>query len=130
MTDANTQVTRAVLVGHCLPDRFMLKSTVEQALPEVKIEAANDESALETSATADALLLVNRVLDGDFDSEDGVALIRRMAQQDQAPAMLLVTNRSDAQEEAAQAGAAPGFGKDEVGQEQTLKRLREAASLG
>ena len=80
-----------LLVGHCGPDAFMLKSTVERSLEEVAVHMVNDGGLLQERLQESAMLLVNRELDGDFGTRSGVELIRRLAGQGDAPPMLLVS---------------------------------------
>jgi CheY-like chemotaxis protein len=71
-----------------------------------------------------ALVLVNRVLDADGSS--GLDLIRQIKADEQLRAMpvMLVSNHDDAQAEAVEAGAAPGFGKAQLGQPRMIERVR------
>ena len=117
-----------VLVGHCGPDMFMLKTAVGRALPEATIVAVNDVDALGEYRTPEALLLVNRELDGGFDSSSGIELIQQVIQQDNPPAVMLISNYEDAQQEAIAAGATLGFGKTQLYDQSTTQLLREAAS--
>ncbi len=119
-----------VLVGHCGPDMFMLKTAVGRALPEATIVFVNDTVALSEYRTPDSLLLVNRELDGGFDSRSGIELIQQVIQQDNPPAVMLISNHEDAQQEALAAGATPGFGKTKLYDKSTTQLLREAASGG
>lgn len=116
-----------VLVGHCRPDVFMLRSAIRRALPDAATGEANDDVAV-AAAGGDALLLINRVLDGRFTGGDsGIALIARLAAAPDPPTMLLVSDRPDAQREAEAVGAEPGFGKTELHDASTIERLRAAA---
>jgi CheY-like chemotaxis protein len=65
-------------------------------------------------------VLVNRVLDADGSS--GLELIRALKAEEQLRdvPVLLVSNYEDAQAQAVQAGAVPGFGKAELGQPHML----------
>ena len=117
-----------VLVGHCGPDMFMLKTAVGRALPGASIVFANDDDALSEYRTADSLLLVNRELDGGFDSSSGIELIQQLIQQDNPPVVMLISNYEDAQQEAIAAGATLGFGKTQLYNQSTTQLLREAAS--
>jgi len=110
------EIKKIVLVGHCMPDTFMLKSTVSRYAPDATIEAVNDQAALDEHADNSALLLINRELDGDFDAQDGVALIKQQTGKDNAPTALLISNYAEYQEKAQQAGGVEGFGKSELGE--------------
>jgi len=117
-----------VLVGHCGPDMFMLKTAVGRALPEATIVSVNDAEALGEYRTPDSLLLVNRDLDGGFDSRSGLELIQHVIRQNNPPVVMLISNYDDAQQEAIAAGATPGFGKTQLYDKSTAQLLREAAS--
>lgn len=115
---------RVILVGHCLPDRFLLSRAVRKASETAQIDHANTDDALERSiAKGPALLLVNRALDGRFGAPDGLGLITAYAGR---AACMLVSNFPEAQRAAEAAGALPGFGKRELGRAETAALLREA----
>lgn len=118
----------AVLVGHCGPDSWMLKSVVGRALPGASVSFVSDHAAtVHAAATAD-LLLVNRVLDGSFDDDSGIALIAALRDHPgRRAALMLISNLPDAQAQAEAAGAAPGFGKSNAGSPVAADRLRQAA---
>jgi hypothetical protein len=116
-----------VLVGHCWADRMSLKSAIRRAVPGAVIAGAHDMSALREHLDSGAVLLVNRVLDGRFDADDGVELIRELNAGDDPPRALLVSNHTDAQADAVAAGARPGFGKTQLHDDLTVRRLREVA---
>jgi len=67
------------------------------------------------------------VLDGRFDAGDGVELIRTLNAGDDSPQALLISNHADAQIDAVAAGARPGFGKAQLRDDLTVRRLREVA---
>ena len=97
-----------------------------RAVPGARIVSANDPSKLDGLALPNTLLLVNRVLDGDFPNDSGLDLIRQIRQQPNPPLTMLISNYPEAQAEAVSAGALPGFGKTQLYQESTKQRLREA----
>ncbi len=117
---------RVLLVGHCGPDSWMLKSMIARTLPDHRVELVNDEESLNRAiADGASLLLVNRVLDGRFAQESGIDLIRSRAAAG-GPPMLLISNYEDAQAEAEAAGARPGFGKAALNRPEAADRLRAA----
>lgn len=116
----------AVLVGHCLPDRMMLTSAVRRAVGDASVEAVNDSAALEAHLNGESVLLVNRVLDGRFDTREGVELIRRVCAMPDPPLALLISNYPEAQQEAIDAGARLGFGKGQLRDESAMRTLQAA----
>lgn len=121
---------RVGLVGHCRPDSSALRSAVGRALPRVEFATVNDGRELEAVAGRAGLLLVNRALDGEFTDRDGVEMIRRLAltRNGPMPALMLISNYSEAQADAIAAGAAPGFGKKELNTPRAAERLRAAVA--
>lgn len=117
---------KVVLVGHCGPDAHMLRSAISRAVPHVTVAHANDERRLDEHVSPDALLLINRVLDGGFCCDSGVGLIELLARREDAPAMMLVSNFADAQDSAVAAGAMRGFGKTQLYNDATAELLRQA----
>lgn len=119
---------RVVLVGHCVPDEWMLRSAVTRAVPGAQITKVNHHDELAEHATPESLLLVNRVLDGVFSDSGGIELIKRMAVEPDAPALLLVSDIDDAQSQAEEHGARPGFGKTQINDSRTTERVLAAAT--
>lgn len=121
---------RIALVGHCVPDSYMLTTFIRRAVPPpgAVVERINDEQTLLGSMASFDLLLINRALDGEFGPGTGNDLIVRLgAGGDQPrPVMMLVSNLPEAQAAAVVAGASPGFGKGELGAERSAERLRAA----
>jgi len=117
---------RVLLVGHCGPDTYMLENTIRRAISDAEIVSVTQQRDLDRQA-AD-LLVINRALDGSFETSSGVELIRQIAAQRPAerPAMVLVSNYADAQAEAEAAGAMPGFGKQNLYDDETIRRLQSA----
>jgi hypothetical protein len=118
-----------VLIGHCGPDSYLMKSAVSRAVPGATITSVDDQAGLKRHVHADAVLLINRVLEYGFDTDCGIELIRTLAQSEPRPAMMLVSNLPEAQSQAQAAGARPGFGKREINSDRTKALLREAAGL-
>ncbi len=115
------------LVGHCGFDSSGLKRLVKDAFgKDAKAVRVNDEGKLASSGCT--LLLVNRVLDGRFESENGIELIRAHAAKGGAVPAMLVSNYADAQASAIEAGGLAGFGKSDLREEATIEKLRAAVS--
>ncbi len=125
-----TSPKRVALIGHCGPDSWMLKGAAGRALPGATIAMVNDQrTTLEAVTTAD-LLLVNRVLDGDFDSDSGLDLIKRLqAVPGRKAAVMLISNFPEAQREAVELGATKGFGKANAGSPGAAELMRAAAGV-
>jgi hypothetical protein len=120
---------RIVLVGHCGPDAFAIRNAIQSFVPGAIVETATDEESAARAALSSDLLVINRMLDGDFTSESGLELIRHFGFQSVGAKLMLVSNFPNAQEEAEAAGAIPGFGKKALYAESTRQRVREALGL-
>jgi len=120
---------RILLVGHCLPDRYFLARVMKKAAPEAEVEHANTDDALHKHLEQADAVFVNRVLDGHFATHSGIELIRDLLSSGRARAAVLISNYEDAQREAEEAGALPGFGKTELGRDSTRERIRAALGL-
>jgi len=116
---------RVLSVGQCGADHYGISLTFRQAFG-VEVEAASTEAETLRQLRQEpfALVLVNRVFDANGDS--GLDLIRRVKADEalRATPMLLVSNYADAQREAVEAGAEPGFGKAALGRPEMLDRVR------
>ncbi len=118
---------RIALVGHCGPDSYALRSAARRAVPEAEVDFITDEPAALKAAAAGALLLVNRVLDGDFQDDDGQSLIQRVLATGSKKVMF-ISNFPDAQAAAEKSGALPGFGKTSMNADETRKLLKQSAA--
>lgn len=151
-SNAGTTTTRdtVLLVGHCGPDAWMLRSMVQRVLPGAHVQVVNSARELQHYADRSRLWLVNRVLDGHFDADGGVDLIERTVRsqqfgnaidarrtdfaaagmdasaQNEGIALMLISDYPDAQRAATEAGAFPGFGKSAVNSERARERLQQA----
>jgi CheY-like chemotaxis protein len=116
---------RILSVGNCAADHGSLAQTLELHFPVEVVSAATSREAVEKlSGEPFALVLVNRVFDADGAS--GLDFIRRLKADEHfrpVPVMLL-SNREDAQRQAEQSGALPGFGKSDLGEPHMLDRLK------
>jgi len=116
-----------LLVGHCGADASMLRRAVREATPEARVQNVNSATKLNAAMDGARLLLVNRVLDGNFATGSGVELIGSLAQKANGDAaIMLISDYEDAQAQAEEAGAKPGFGKSALRSEETHRRIREA----
>ncbi len=114
-----------VVVGHCGLDGPALVR-MASALPGVQAVRVNGDKDLAPYIRPNALLLVNRVLEGRFAADSGIDLIRQITSAEDAPRAMLVSNYDDAQAEAVDAGALPGFGKREMGSPAITQRIADA----
>lgn len=115
------------LVGHCGPDAFALKSSVMGFVAGAVIHHINSMDELNSKMDSLALLLVNRVLDGQFDSESGIDLIKAVAGSS-TPAML-ISNYPESLQEAVDAGGVMGFGKRAMRSAEAEQALKAALQL-
>jgi hypothetical protein len=115
-----------LLVGHCIPDNFLLKRAVGKAISGATIKKINSAKALDEYLPNANLLLINRVLDGRFEDADGLAMIERLAS---SVPCILISNFDDAQQAAEQAGAHPGFGKSRLGAADSHEKMHQALGL-
>ncbi len=131
MTETTSPLT-ILAIGHCGPDSWMLRSTVERALGSgIRFESFDEETRLRghlDDSHDPVLLLVNRRLDGFFEAADGIALIRNVLATDRGSvAAMLISNLPEALAEAEAAGAMPGFGKTSLHAAETAAALQAAA---
>ncbi len=112
--EAHTTITRIALVGHCSFDSASLTHAASRVPGVTDVLRINTEAELAQVNDGSTLLLVNRVLDGRFAVDYGVELIKRLAVSAgrMPPKMMLISNFEDAQADAVEAGALPGFGKN------------------
>ncbi len=119
-----------LLVGHCTPDAWMLRTAVGRVDAGLELEAVNEHGDLSEHVAANRrplVLLVNRKLDGRFDAADGIELIRGL--EGAAVVPVLVSDLAEAHEEAATVGGHPGFGKRALNDEATSSTIRDAIAL-
>lgn len=108
--------TKIALVGHCGPDSYMLRSAVKYAVKGSEVLMISDDTELAAAlSNGVALLLVNRMLDGNFEVHEGVELIRRLHITYPQLPLVLISNYAESQRAAEAAGARAGFGKSEIG---------------
>ena len=111
-------------IGNCLPDHLAIQSLIEGAFDARVAHASSGDEALTTLRSGDfQLVLVNRRLDRD--GGDGLELIRRiksLPELSRTPVMM-ITNYSEHQQLAVQAGAELGFGKSDLYRPETIEML-------
>jgi hypothetical protein len=120
---------RVVLVGHCNFDGPRLQQEIA-AMPEgldvLRVNASADlRSACEEGEN---LLLVNREPVG-FDKE-GIDIVRDVRKRYPGQCVMLVSDLPDAQEQAVEAGAMPGFGKRDMGTPKLADAVRRGLGDG
>ena len=116
---------RVLSIGQCGADHYGISSVLRQHFGAEVEQASTQTEALQLLRQEPfALVLVNRVFDADGDS--GVELIGRIKADKtlRAAPVLLVSNYADAQREAVEAGAEPGFGKAALGRPEMLDLVR------
>ncbi len=118
---------KVALVGHCGPDSFALQSSVMGFVPNSEIVKINSKADRDAQLGELSLLLVNRVLDGTFESESGIELIRGL--RDDGPKMMLITNFPEYIEESIEAGAVKGYGKQRMRAPETEAPLHQALGI-
>ena len=121
------ETKRIALVGHCGADSTYLRIAVRKAAPEADVFLIDDEQEL-AQALKDGtdLLLLNRELSYGFDDIMGVDMIKRLRPLHPQVKLMLVSNYAEAQADAIEAGALPGFGKRELGTPRVVQAIREA----
>jgi CheY-like chemotaxis protein len=124
MAEAKGNSPRVLDVGQCNFDHPRItRFLAEHFGAEVDRAHTKDDALRLVKEARYDLILVNRLL--DVDQTPGVEVIRAL-KEDEAYAeipVMLVSNYPDAQQEAVEAGAEPGFGKAEFEREETVQRL-------
>ncbi|MBL4699153.1 MAG: hypothetical protein JKX70_10005 [Phycisphaerales bacterium] len=115
------------LVGHCGPDSFALQSSVMGFVPGSVIHRLNSMDELNAKMSELSLLIVNRVLDGRFDSESGIELIRGLGEG--SPPAMLISNFPESLDESVAAGAVMGYGKKKMRSAEAETALKSALGI-
>jgi two-component system, chemotaxis family, chemotaxis protein CheY len=114
---------RVLSIGQCGADHAAISRVLADQFQAAVIPVDNEaQAALELRRAPVCLVLVNRIFDAD--GRLGLDFIRRWKEQEPHIPIMLVSNHEDAQKEARQAGAVPGFGKAALGQPAMLDRVR------
>lgn len=111
-------------VGNCVPDHAAIRGLVTGNFDAEVLqahEATDTLAALRQEPIA--LVLINRKLDRDY--SDGIEILKQIKADPvlAATPVMLITNYPEYQQAAVAAGAAYGFGKDELHEAATLEKL-------
>ena len=118
---------RVLNVGQCVPDHMSITSYLRRKFDAEVVKVDSEGEALDLIAAGDVdLVLVNRLYDADGSS--GLDTVEAITSGDGVPPVMLVSNFADAQRQAVQAGARPGFGKGELGAPETDEKLAAVLS--
>lgn len=115
---------RILDVGNCGFDHSSLARMVEREFGAEAIAAHDASEALRQAKSGKyALVVVNRVLDGDGSS--GLEIIQSLKNDPETKdvPVMMITNYADHEAKAVAAGAEPGFGKSTLNDPQTRARL-------
>jgi two-component system, chemotaxis family, chemotaxis protein CheY len=113
---------KVLSVGQCGIDGPAIKQLLEsQAGAQVDSADSLEDARAKLQSGVYALVLVNRELNQDHSS--GIELIAQLAPTTEVP-LMLVSDLDDAQQQAQQQGAVPGFGKARLHDEATLQLLQ------
>ena len=122
---------RVLDVGQCDYDHGSIARHL-QSKYSAEVMAADSEGEALVSLRAGSfdLVLVNRLFDGD--GTPGLALIRSIKGDPELAKtpVMLVSNHADAQAEAKELGALPGFGKGDLGSGLPVGSLEEVLGTG
>lgn len=120
-------VRRVLAVGNCGFDDSSLRRLIEGELGAEMTSVDSSAEAVAAAAGSFSLILINRVLDRT--GESGVDLVRTLKAEAAAETpVMLISNFADAQRQAVQAGAEPGFGKNQLGDPAVRERLADVLS--
>jgi hypothetical protein len=117
---------RILLVGHCGVDGPRMQSEISDFLSDADVLRINSDRELQRAVDQGAdLLLINREPLG-FEPRLGQDLIRELHEKYPEQKLVLVSDYDDAQKEATEAGALPGFGKSDIGSPKFEQTIRQA----
>ena len=117
---------RILLVGHCGVDGPRMQREIAAFLDDADVLRVNNDADLERTVDGGAdLLLINREPIG-FEPKLGQDLIRELHQRCPGAKLILVSDYEEAQEEALEVGALPGFGKRDIGSPKFEETVRQA----
>jgi DNA-binding NarL/FixJ family response regulator len=115
-----------VLIGQCGIDGPRMEQMLGSMDDTLSVLSCNDQSELDEALSSGCdLMLINRELVGDFESDQGVDMIKSIRAKKPDLKVMLVSDYPDAQKEAVEAGAVKGFGKSDLGSDKVEKLLRQ-----
>ena len=116
---------RVLSIGQCCADHGAISRTLGRHFNAEVVSADNLPEALaRLRQEAFDLVLVNRVLDANGSS--GLDVVKQLKAEESLSHLpvMLVSNYEEAQRQAVDLGALPGFGKAALGQPHMLARLK------
>lgn len=114
-----------LIVGHCNLDHPRIASLIEDnfSAKTVRAKLMNETKQFLEKDNYD-LVVINRI--GAFDQESGIELIKNIMKDDRFEVpLMLITNYDDQMDMAVKNGGVPGFGKDKLFDEDTIKVLEK-----
>lgn len=124
----NMETPVALDVGQCDFDHAAIRRVCERIGARVERAGSGAEALKRLEAGGVRLVLVNRVLDAD--GADGVELIAEIMRRTGGSVIaMLVSNYPEAQNAAMSRGAAQGFGKAQLHEQETEQWLRQCLGL-
>lgn len=116
-----------LLVGHCAADQGLLRRWLERHF-SVSVESLDsiNDALRRVEQGGIEVVLANRVF--EYTGERGVELIRRLGSSTKpvSTRALLISNFVDAQDDAVESGALPGFGKSQLQSAEAVLAFRHA----
>ena len=112
-----------LIVGHCNFDHPRISSLIEDnfSAKTVRAKLMNETKQILEKDNFD-LVVINRI--GAFDQENGIELIKDLKKDSRFEVpLMLVTNYDDQMDMAIKNGGVPGFGKDKLFDNETIKVL-------
>jgi CheY-like chemotaxis protein len=116
---------KILAVGNCTFDHVSLTRLLREKIRAEVVAVHSHKQAVDALRDDQfAVVLVNRKLHADH--SDGIDLIRQIKSDSQLAAtpVILLSNYRESQQQAVEAGAEPGFGKDDLYRPEVWERLR------
>ncbi|APZ92511.1 response regulator transcription factor [Fuerstiella marisgermanici] len=119
-----------VSIGQCRPDTAAITHFLKSNFDVEVVSTDLPEDSLAAIRSMDVhLVLINRKLDADY--SDGLEILKTLKEDSELAdiPVMLVSNFSDWQQIAVDAGATYGFGKAELQSPDTIERVRGVLGL-